>query len=236
MLKILICEDDIIQLEQIESFLLSLKDENSFDYEVVCITDDPHKAFCYIEENHADVFFLDIDFKTDINGLELADKIKKANINAYIIFISEHLNFVFSSFKVHPFDFLPKPITKNVLKKTIEEIIFDNRIRNEKSKINDKILVRQAGAQVYIDKQDIIFIERVLNKTIIHTTANNYHTYQSLDFYDKALVEDGRFVRCHRAYLVNKHYINEVDRINMQISLNNGDACYIGRKYKKFLD
>ena len=76
----------------------------------------------FISDHSPNVFFLDIDLNSKWSGLDLASIIHEKSSDAYIVFISQYTNLVFQSFKVRPFDFLPKPVTKKDLGDVLMEI------------------------------------------------------------------------------------------------------------------
>jgi two-component system response regulator AgrA len=187
----------------------------------------------YIKTHRPNVFFLDIDFHAEKSGIELASIIHEKIEHAYIVFISQYTNLVFKSFKVRPFDFLPKPVSKDDLENVLLEIQKDK----EKSIYVDRpeCLSIKIGNQIYqIPKQGIIFFEKFKNKCIIHSVNKTIYCYQSLDMIFEKL-EDPNFIRCHKSYIVNKTFIEKIDMPEKEIILHNGQKCYIGGKFKKDL-
>lgn len=69
-----------------------------------------------------DVLFLDIDMPS-ISGMELAYKLRLANSNAIIVFITSHPEFMASSFRVETFDFLTKPISVTAFNNTLKRCV-----------------------------------------------------------------------------------------------------------------
>jgi len=110
-LRIIICEDNAEYLKLLEDYVNHTLESGSIAGEVVCAATHPDEVESYLTQGDANVFLFDIDLNSDKNGYELAVKIRENNPEAYLVFISEHLEYVFQSFKVRPFDFLPKPVT-----------------------------------------------------------------------------------------------------------------------------
>ena len=67
-------------------------------------------------------------------------------------------------------------------------------------------------------------------KCRINTTNRVLEVYDSLEALVSQLNDD-RFVKCHRAIIVNKDYIDYVDRKNKSLVLTNGYTCELGSKY-----
>ena len=110
-LRIIICEDNAEYLNLLEDYVNHTLESGNIAGEVVCAATHPDEVESYLTQGDANVFLFDIDLNSDKNGYELAVKIRENNPEAYLVFISEHLEYVFQSFKVRPFDFLPKPVT-----------------------------------------------------------------------------------------------------------------------------
>lgn len=69
--------------------------------------------------------------------------------------------------------------------------------------------------------------------SILHTVSDSYEVLGSVDSYDKRFSKF--FLRCHRSYLVNPHYIRSIRRF--KVSLTNGVVLPVPeKKYTAFRD
>ena len=92
MLYIYICEDEIPQLtyikESIQKYILIYNLDlvycGRFHKSALRIPD----AACF--SSHTGIYFLDINLNTDIDGLELAQKIREIDPRGFIVFITSH--------------------------------------------------------------------------------------------------------------------------------------------------
>lgn len=232
MINIVICEDQINQLRNFELMLKRIFEKKFQDeYKIVLLESDPLVVKNFVCDFNSIVYFLDISLNNKVSGIELAKDIYEKNPNAYIVFVSEQLSFVFNSFKARPFDFLPKPVSENILMNCLEEILQDVKFKElDKSKLSIKI-----GALThYINKSEIVSIESLMGKTLINLiNKNTLITYNTLDFYEDLLDNADNFFRCHRSFIVNKKHITSVDFKGMNLIMSNGQTCHIGRMYKK---
>lgn len=231
MLEIVVCEDNNEHRKTIIENLNLICRENKINAHIILECASPERVTKLITTDSPNVFFLDIDLNAELNGLELASMIHEKIEDAYIVFLSQHVNLVFQSFKVRPFDFLPKPVTKRELSDVLLEINSDNSSKHTKEKpgfLNIKI-----GSRIYIIPQnEIIYIEKFGNKCSIHAKTKTVHCYQSLDSICDRLGNTA-FIRCHKSYIVNQNCIKHIDLANMEILLTDGQKCYVGGKYKK---
>jgi two-component system, LytTR family, response regulator AgrA len=232
MLDIVICEDDPIYLKLISYKIQQLIDIGQVSGKIVLMADNTLEVEKYLQSNHANVFLLDIDLNSKKNGYDLALIINESILKPYIVFITEHLEYVFQSFKVHPFDFLPKPVTENRLEALFGEIK-RHYIRNSEEEQEEFITIKSTGRIYKIKKEDIVTIEKEVAKTIVYGVSQVIFCNLPLKYFENLLSECGIFIRCHKGSIVNKKHIVEVTKKDMKIRLDIDRECYIGRKYKK---
>ncbi len=104
-----------------------------------------------MENKLYDIFLLDI-YIDRINGIELAETIRKKNENAHIIFMTSSNAFYKEAFKIHADHYLEKPI--------LEEDFFDAMDRVCVTEEAPKYLTfRESGEVLRVQVSDIIYIE-----------------------------------------------------------------------------
>ena len=83
------------------------------------------EALRWCESNPADLLLLDVNMP-DINGIDLAKKVKKINPSIKIIFVSAYGKYAIDAFGLHADGFLLKPVNQNVLTEEIRHVLSDN--------------------------------------------------------------------------------------------------------------
>lgn len=236
MLKIVICEDNQQYLNILGRTIETVLEKRSIKGEIVCMCTDAEEAEKHMNCNGANVFFIDIDLKDGQNGYELAKKIRKSNIQAYIIFITGHLEYVFQAFKVQCFDFLPKPVMPEVIEECLVRV-HQNYLRTSSEQAdNSKYINIRIGSSIHnVKAGSIIYIERIKPKTIIYTTNSEISCNYSLEMLEEML-GSREFIRTHKSYIANKNFISEVSLREKKIIFNTGQSCFVGRKYKHLID
>ncbi|MCI9677187.1 MAG: response regulator [Lachnospiraceae bacterium] len=97
--KIAICDDEQNQIEYISSIV------SMWEKQLGCVCDIStfHSAeaflFDYWEDRTYDILLLDVEMK-NMNGIELAKRIRKNNNRVEIIFITSHFEFVGEGYEV----------------------------------------------------------------------------------------------------------------------------------------
>lgn len=225
MIDFVICDDNLNVLKRLEKMLESIFISKNIDAQIAFSTTEPGDLINYIRNNSVNVVILDIDLKSRVSGLDLANLIRKRDKNVYIIFTTGHLEYGLMAYRYKTFDYLSKPVTIERLEDTIERLVED-MAGNETKFVrldNDKTIIKQDGIQ-YIQKDGM--------KVIFHTDTRDYETYSSFKKILPQLPE--QFVQCHKSYIVNTKKVTDIDISNNSILLENNEAikCYIGPKYK----
>lgn len=227
MLNFVLCDDNLMVLDRLASMFESLFIQNNYDAQIGFKSGNSSEILNYINNNHTDVLVLDINLKSDISGLELAESVRKNNKNMYFIFITGHLEYSMLAYKVKTFDYLAKPITKERLEETLVRL-FNDLSNSPKNYIS-------ISSKQFLDESDILYIKRDGMKLVFYTNSNAYTTYSSFNKFENCLPDN--FVRCHKSYVVNINNISNVDINTNTIFFKDNKQCYIGPKYKnEFLE
>lgn len=224
MLNFVICDDNQGILNRLEKMLESILINNNLSGQVSYSTTNPDSLLTYIKNHQFDVIILDIDLKSNISGMDLANIIRKSNKKAYIIFTTAHLEYLMVAYKYKTFDFLAKPVTIERLQETIfrlyEDISIDTNCFYKIGKRNN-----------YINTNDIFFIQKQGKKAIFKTTGNDLVLNTS--FTDILNKLPNNFVRCHKSYIVNLDKISYINSNNTITFREFADTqCQIGPKYE----
>jgi len=240
MLKIYICEDDRIQREKIIEIIEESIMILDLDMSIDLATKDPYELLTRVaKQKKMGVYFLDINLQTDINGIQLGEKIRKYDPRGFIIFITTHVEMSSLTFtyKVEALDYIIKD----------EQIKLKPRIRECLMNINGKCAITSTDVQktfyvknkektVHMAYEDIIFFETSLHahKILLHSKNKSIEFYGHMKEIEDKL--DERFLRCHQSYIINVDYVEAVDKINRNIYFKNGQTCLISIRGMKKLN
>ena len=113
-MKVLLVDDEELQLIRIENAAKKALPEGS---EFFCYTN-PVLAY---EENVSqkfDIAFLDIEMP-QINGIQLAKKLKKVNPLVNVIFVTAYDNYALEAYRLHASGYITKPVNENKIREEI---------------------------------------------------------------------------------------------------------------------
>lgn len=177
--------------------------------------------------------FLDIEMP-GLNGLSVASKIRKFHPNTFIIFITAHTKYAASAFQLEATDYIVKPISKVNIERAIKKVEkFLAYNESQPARTLDEILMIKNNDETYIiHPRTIIFIEKEIRKSIVHTENGKYFTSETLSSIEKKL--DKSFFRCHRSYIININKIGKIvpiaERIYQIEFYNYALSASMGRK------
>ncbi len=226
MLNFVLCDDNVNALNNFSRMLDLIFTNYDLDGHISLATKNPKEILTYAEKNSIDVLILDIDFKSNISGIDIANKIRNINKNTYLIFATAHLEYLILAYKCKTFDYLPKPISMENLKSTILRLFDD--INENKS---DTSFIKLNNQNKIIRANSVCYIEKNSTKLVFKGEYEDYSTYSSFNKIQNELPSN--FVRCHKSYIVNIHNVESIDNNVIHFSNNHNLECTIGQAYKK---
>lgn len=164
-----------------------------------------------------DTFFLDIDMPQK-NGIELAGELKAAYPQTPIVFISGREEFVFDSFRVHPFAFVRKRKLREDLADTARDLI---RLSGE----GQLTLEDDLGVRFVVNKEDLLYLE-AMDKYVLVAAGEEKLLRCSLKKLESQLPEK-EFLRCHKSFVVHVPKISSVRHDH--VTLVNGKVLPLRR-------
>lgn len=206
--RIAICDDEQNQIEYITSIVASWSAHEGHGCEIRTFASAEAFLFEYEEDKAYDILLLDVEMK-NINGIELAKRIRKDNNRAEIIFITSHFEFVGEGYEVDALHYLIKPISAEkltqVLTKAAEKISVEP----------PSVVISCEGETVKLYEADIRYVESFLHYIVIHTKDKEYKIKENISVFENRVSDD--FYRIHRSYLVSLKHITRISRTSVNI-------------------
>ncbi len=239
MLDIFVCEDNAAQRRTIVNIIQNTVLIEELDMQLTLDTGDPYMLLEKVKTSqNTGIYFLDIDLNSSMNGMKLAQQIRLHDPRGFIIFITAHseLSYMTFQYRVEAMDFVLKDNPAEA-KVKLRECLLNAMERHtlQTNKTHKVYTLEVGGRKISVDYEDILFFETSSNihKVILHAKDRQIEFPSALK--ELASVLDGNFVRCHRAFLVNKNNIKEVDTKNRIIHFANGETCLMSTRMMKEL-
>lgn len=232
MLRVVICEDEQGCLTHLAQMVREIFAAGRLNGELLLACADPGELEAFVRTRQANVYLLDIHLREGREGFEAALKIRERQPEAYVVFISENVGLVFESFKMRPFDFLPKPVSPKGLLDLFSTIFRD--MQNQARENEERYLtIRSASIDHRVKKDSIIMIEKYGEKAYVYTAGAKLTCYTTLEEFQNLLGDLPSIIRCHKSYLVNLNHITQRDSSRMKLTLEGGLVAYVSRTYRK---
>jgi len=207
MINCIIVEDELPAREELKYFLNEEK-----EIKLIAEFDNPLDTLNFLENNTADVIFLDINMP-DMNGISLGKIITKMYPDIKIVFITAYKDYAVDAFEIKAFDYLLKPYSESRIKnllKSLTNIKTENT--NSVKNTNLKKITVNIGERLYvISLNDIDYIEASEKETLIFSNEKKYVSKIKISKWEEMLKGDN-FYRCHRSFIVNLDKITEIEQ------------------------
>lgn len=238
MLDVFICEDDLVQKNQLEEFIQNYITMSGVDMKIALSTGNPNEIIDYVNKHRTTgLYFLDVDLQAEYNGIILGAEIRKLDKDGFIIFITTHPELTYLTFihKVAALDYIIKDKFTNMRDKIADciQVAYSRYITEPEKKKLFQINIEENS--FFIEYDDILFFETDVNerKIILYTKNRRVKFYGTLKEIAKL---DECLCRCHKSFVVNKNNIAEVNKDEYKIRMINGDVCEVSRRGLKALE
>ena len=231
MADIYICDDDPVWIKQMEQAISDFMVSSDWELSIVCKASSPRLLLEKLVSSttHGGIYFLDIEFKTDTNGIELAAQIREWDPDAILIFVTTHEEMVMDTFrlKLQATDYILKGggNTRSQIFETLR-IIEARRGHTSREAASVRIRINTGSSYRFIPKEDIYFIKSQKNhhKLFIHMRSEVFTAAVSLKEMRQQLGES--FLLCERGCLVNPSHVIEADPSTKELILDNKERCF----------
>lgn len=223
-MRILICDDDELIVEQIQKYLKCFFKQEHLKCPSIAVF---YNGESLLEDKgEKDILFLDVEMP-GMNGIYVGNELKKANNNIIIFIVTSFIEYLDEAMRFHVFRYLSKPLDKQRFFRNMSYAIdFYNSITY-------KIPIETKQGVFSMNASSIITVEALGRKVIIHTTSRDYESVHSMQYWQDTLPKN-RFFQTHRSYIVNFEHIKNFDHTLVYMEDNNFNAYLTKRKYTSF--
>lgn len=226
-IKIAVCDDEIVSTKKLEKIITTYCTKRQIPFQI----DIFHSGKKLLSDNikllEYQIVFLAIKMN-EINGLEVAGKLRKINKEIFIIFVTAFIHYSLEGYKVDAIRYLLKTDKK------LELSVFES-LNAVFEKMNYRPCIKKFCFQEgnkNIALQKIVYIESILHKIIFHILDKEitcYTMYETLNNISEVFTND--FVRIHQSYLVNLKFVKNI--IGKNLLLFNDVTLPISRSRMK---
>lgn len=221
-MNIAICEDKASEFRDLEYYVKKYCDSLHLDRKIQRF--ETGAAFLSaFEKEQFQIAFIDIFMNGgDADGLEAAREIYRLNKDCKIIFTTSSKDFAIDGYEMAAVHYIVKPVVYENVREALD------RCRDVIAREARYITVTSNRGKRQILLKNILYIEALEKKLLIHTPDEIVPTYMSLEQIEASL--DSAFLRCHKCYIVN---LGHVRRLDDDFLMKNGDTVLIKKRDAK---
>ena len=220
---------NIAIVEDMEKWAADIKTQTAAFFAEKCETIDIFncaETFLKTKKEYS-IVFMDIELK-EMDGFKAAKNYKEQCPESLVIIVTVHKEYCSEGYKVNAFRYLDKGKLREELKEALENAMLKLQ-RYERIELS----VIKKGILTFACK-DIIYIETEKRNVKIHTIVEEYISCEKIGELAERLEKYG-FYRCHKSYLVNLEWVDDMvrDKImreNRNLLLKNGDRIAVACK------
>lgn len=224
MYNIGICDDEHAACAQIAEMIYEYDRRNKVGIEVTFWNTGEGLYQDMQKKKAIDLLFLDIEL-VSTDGIQVGRLIRREleNQDISIAFISSKSNYALELFKIHPIDFLIKPVSAQDIYETIDEAL---RLYNRGNTVFE---YRANGYSCKIPYREILYFGSE-NKKINMVTAESTVQFTG-KIRDLADILPGNFLQIHQSYIINMNHMNECSY--ELVKMSGGVELSISQPYRK---
>ena len=236
MLQFAICDDNIDELANMAQLINLYRESKNFSCEYAIFPNGFELVSALEKGKRFDIYCLDI-VMPGFTGIDVAKAILKLDKAAPIIFFTSSPEFALESYSVKAINYVLKPISKDKLFFTLDEV--REQIKAEEN--NDAIIVKSTEGIQKILISNLVFAEVIGRNVLYHLLSGK--VIECTDSFASVcdnLIKYRYFIKTHRSYIVNMQYVDTVEnhKVTLQtlssVPIAQGKAREIKQQYLKY--
>ncbi len=213
MLQIAVCDDNIDELSNMVQLIDQYRASKNLNCEYAVFPNGFELISTLEKGKIFDIYCLDI-IMPGFTGIDVAKEIRGFDKTAPILFFTSSPEFALASYSVKAINYVLKPISKEKLFFTFDEML--EHINAEKN--NEAIIVKSNEGIQKILISNLAFAEVIGRNVHYHLLSGRViECIESFSVVCDKLLKYDCFIKTHRSYIVNMQYIDTIE--NRQMTL-----------------
>jgi len=237
MINAVIVDDEPKAIQSLSWELTNFSDEIT----ILATFSNPEEALAFLKNNTPDCLFLDIQMPT-MDGFQFLDHL--TNRDFPVIITTAYDEYAIKALKHEAIDYLLKPIDSDDLNETIERIKKYNSklfpiekleeffINGNGAPSRQKVTINSDGKLIFLNINDIIFVQSDGNYSTIHLTNNQKKVVTKKLKDINHILPQSSFFRTHNSYIVNLHKIKEFLKTEGYLIMESNHKIPVARQRK----
>lgn len=235
MIQIAVCDDNIDELSNMIQLVNQYRSSKHLNCEYAVFQNGFELIAALEKGKRFDFYCLDIIMPA-FTGIAVAREIRNFDKNAPILFFTSSTEFALESYSVKAINYVLKPISKEKLFFTFDDVLERIKMPQE-----DAIIVKSTEGIQKILIPNLVFAEVIGRSVLYHLLSGKViECTESFTSVCNNLLKHSCFIKTHRSYIVNMQHIDTID--NHQVTLQTlssvpiaqGKAREIKQRYLAF--
>lgn len=225
-MRILICDDDALIVEQLHKYIRAYFEFNRLKCPE--ITSFSNGESLLADKGDKDIIFLDIEMP-GMNGIYIGHKLKQKNEHIIIFIVTSYSEYLDEAMRFHVFRYLSKPLDKQRFFRNMKDAV------DLYNSISIKLPIETKRGVTTLPASSIIAIEAQGRKVIVHTALYDFISVHNMQYWLDKLPKNC-FFQTHRSFIINFEHVNDFDHTLIHLANNQIQAYLTRRKYSSFKD
>jgi len=206
-LTCIIVDDDLMCRKSLERLVLK-----NGQIEILGVFENGEDALDFLDESPVDLLFLDVEMP-GLSGTELLGQL---TVSPHVVFTTSKTEYAHEAFEFQAIDYLKKPITFPRFQIAVQKVLEQSDKSDDFQQKNSEIYIREDRKFVRLDLGDILFFENVGDYVRVKTETGSHIIHGTLSGIAGRL-EDPRFLKVHRSFIVNLQKIKDIEDSSLVI-------------------
>lgn len=207
MLQFAVCDDNIDELGNIVQLINQYRSSKNLNCEYAAFSNGFDLISALEKGKRFDIYCLDI-IMPGFTGIDVAKEIRRFDKTALILFFTSSPEFALESYSVKAINYVLKPISKDKLFFTFDEMLEQIQVKE-----NDAgIIVKSTEGIQKILINNLVFAEVIGRNVLYHLWSGK--VVECADSFASVcynLLRYGCFIKTHRSYIVNMQYVDTIE-------------------------
>lgn len=209
MIHFAICDDEPTQAQLLSQLVTGWCAGQDEACQITCYSSAEALLFAWEEDPSADVLLLDI-LMGQMNGMELARKLRQRRARLQILFVTGTPDFVFAGYDVEAVSYLMKPVKQEELFRCLS--LAQSRLLRQEP----EVLVETGDTCRRVPLSEITYLESFGHTTVLHTTRGDLESRKGIQAWEDSLSGSG-FFRLHRSYLIALDHVAAITKTAVEM-------------------
>lgn len=216
--RIAVCDDDISQLQNLTKKLSLYAEARHVSFRIDTYPSAEAFLFAFEDNRNVDLLLLDIEM-AEMNGIELAKRVRSENETIQMIFITGYPDYMNQGYDVEALHYLLKPVSTEKLFEVCDRFM-------KAMETQPRFFLFSVGKEVVrLYEKELYCGEAQGHYVVLRTRKGELKLRTTMPELERQLGEG--FFRASRSFIINLRYVTRITKTDM--ILEDGTAVPLGK-------